>query len=303
MPLNLSVVILTHNENLHIQRCIESLAKFVSDVYVVDSYSSDNTAAIAETFGAKVYKNPWPGNQALQFNWALQNLPITSEWILRLDADEYLLPELREEISQTLPKLSTEITGIFLRRRVYFMGYWIRYGGYYPTNILRIWRKQAGKLEDKWMDEHVKLDYGKTISLKHDFVDDNQNDLTWWTHKHNLYATREATELLNLEYHFLDGSQIDKQLSGSSDKRKRWLKDILYTKIPLFVRPFIYFFYRYIIKLGFLDGTKGLVWHFLQGFWYRFLVDAKIYDIKRRAKSKDKTLLTVLESYLGHRLK
>lgn len=300
--LDLTLIVLTHNEERQIARCIQSAQGLVRKTVVVDSSSTDQTMAIAKELGAEVYQNAWPGNQALQFNWALAHVPLTTEWVLRLDADEYLLPELALEIREVLPSLAGEVTGIFLRRRVHFMGQWIRYGGYYPTKILRIWRKQAGRLEEKWMDEHVKLDYGQAITLKRDFVDDNLNNLTWWTQKHNQYATREATELLNLEFGFLQTEQIEKQLTGSQEKRKRWLKEFFYTRIPLFVRPFIYFLYRYFGRLGFLDGTRGLMWHFLQGFWYRFLVDAKIYDIKRRAKLDGQSIKSVVEQYLGTKL-
>jgi glycosyltransferase involved in cell wall biosynthesis len=300
--LDLTLIVLTHNEEQQIARCIRSVLGLARKVVVVDSLSTDQTLAVAQGLGAEVYQNPWPGNQALQFNWALDQVPIDTEWILRLDADEYLLPELVAEIRQVLPSLPAQVTGLFLRRRVHFMGRWIRFGGYYPTKILRAWRKEAGRLEEKWMDEHVKLDHGQAITLRHDFVDDNLNNLTWWTQKHNQYATREAVELLNLEFGFLRTEQIEKRLLGSQEQRKRWLKEFFYTKIPLFVRPFIYFLYRYFGRLGFLDGTKGLMWHFLQGFWYRFLVDAKVYDIKRRAQQTGESIKSVAEQYLGTKL-
>lgn len=298
MP-EITAIILTYNESLHIARCIDSVQQLNVRMIVIDSYSTDNTVEIAKSMGAEVYQREWPGNQAAQFNWALENVPIYSEWVLRLDADEYLLPALAEEIQSKVPTLPEKVTGVYFQRRVYFMGKWIKHGCYYPIQIMRLWRKQAGKLEEKWMDEHVKLDYGDTLIFENDFVDENLNNLTWWINKHNNYASREALELLNKKYHFLNGNQILKEAFATQEKRKRWIKESLYLRIPIFVRPVLYFSYRYIVRLGILDGIKGLIWHFLQGFWYRFLIDAKIYDINRRAKAENKNIKSVVEEYMG----
>lgn len=297
--LNIAGIILTFNEETQIERCIKSTKDICSEIFIVDSLSTDNTKTIAEKLGAKVIEHQWPGNHAKQFNWGLENLPIKTDWVLRLDADEYLLPELVEEIKNKLPKLEKNVTGIILKRRVYFINRWIKHGGYYPTNLLRLWRFGSGRFEDRWMDEHVKIDQGRTVTFENDFVDDNLNNLTWWTNKHNNYATREAIDLLNIKYKFFKTDSIDSELSHQQDKRKRWLKENLYSHLPLFVRPFFYFIYRYIFRLGFLDGIPGLIWHFLQGFWYRFLVDAKIYDIKRRAKKENKSIPEVIKENYG----
>jgi glycosyltransferase involved in cell wall biosynthesis len=295
----ITLIVLTFNEEKQIERCISSAKDICSEIFIIDSFSTDNTKSISERLGAKVIQHQWPGNQAKQFNWGLENLPIKTEWILRLDADEYILPELAIEIKEKLSKLDKEASGIILKRRVYFMNRWIKHGGYYPTNLLRLWRYGSGKFEDRWMDEHVKLDIGKTVTFQNDFVDDNLNNLTWWSLKHNNYATREAVDLLNIKYKFLKSDSIDSELSPQQDKRKRWLKENLYTSIPLFLRPFLYFIYRYIFRLGFLDGIPGLIWHFLQGFWYRFLVDAKIYDIERITKKEKKTIPEVIKEHYG----
>ena len=136
------------------------------------------------------------------------------------------------------------------------------------------------------MDEHIKLSSGKTVRFDNDLVDENKNDLTWWTNKHNNYSTREAVDILNTIYKFKNYDEVEPNLFGTQEQRKRKLKH-LYARMPLFVRPLIYFIWRYFLKLGFLDGKQGLIWHFLQGFWYRFLVDAKIYEIYQTA-GKDK---------------
>jgi hypothetical protein len=162
-----------------------------------------------------------------------------------------------------------------------FFDKWIRHGSYYPMWLLRIWRNGQGICEESWMDEHIKLFEGKTIQMQQDLVDHNLNNITWWTQKHNLYAIREVIDLLNIKYNFRDFEAVEPKLFGSQEQRKRYLK-VKYASVPLFTRPVFYFLYRYIFRLGFLDGKQGLMWHFLQGFWYRFLVDVKIYEVYHR---------------------
>ena len=157
------------------------------------------------------------------------------------------------------------------------MGKWIKYGGYYPTKLLRIWKKNCGKYENRWMDEHVILEVGEAAELKFDFIDDNLNNLSWWTQKHNSYATREAIDILNKKFQLMASETIDKSGISQSEQKRKY-KEGIYLKLPLFIRPFVYFFFRYFIQLGFLDGKRGFIWHFLQGLWYRFLVDAKVYQ-------------------------
>jgi hypothetical protein len=143
------------------------------------------------------------------------------------------------------------------------------------------------------MDEHIKLTDGDAVKFQYDFVDDNKRSLGWWTEKHNGYATREAIETLNLQYNLFASDTVKPDLFGSQEQRKRWLKNI-YLNIPLFLRPVIYFCYRYFLRRGFMDGKEGLVCHFLQGFWYRFLVDAKIYEIRRAGGSQAEGIRNVL---------
>jgi len=294
----ISVIILTYNEEIHLSRCLNSVKEITNKIYIVDSFSEDSTLKIAAKYDAKIFQNKWI-NYSKQFNWALEKLPIETEWIMRLDADEYLTNDLQEEIKNRLSNLENDITGVVLKRRVYFMNKWIKRGGYYPTYLLRIWRNGLGKCEERWMDEHIKLSSGKTIVFNNDIVDDNLNNLTWWTDKHNSYATREAIDLLNTKYSFFRFDSIAADEMNSQDKKKRWVKENFYSKLPLFIRPFLYFLYRYFFKLGFLDGKEGLVWHFLQGFWYRFLVDAKIYQIESLAKKNKKSIPEIIKEHYG----
>jgi hypothetical protein len=195
---------------------------------------------------------------------------------MRLDADERLTPELAEELSARLAALPGDATALLVKRRVYFWGRWIRHGGYYPTWLLRIWRHGRARCEQRWMDEHMIVDGGRTLRLDHDIIDENHKGLTFWTDKHNRYADREVIDLLALRERARTGGALDDQ-PGS----RRWLKENLYGRAPLFWRAFGYWFYRYVLRLGFLDGRPGLVFHFLQGFWYRFLVDAKLAERQR----------------------
>lgn len=271
----LSVIVLTYNEEVNLDHCLRGVADWADQIIVVDSMSTDATQAIAKRYGAEVYEHAFK-NQAQQFNWALDHLAIRNEWILRLDADEYILPELVREIVHTLSHAPHEISGFFMKRRVYFMGRWIKHGGYYPTWILRLFRKGAGRSEEREMDEHIILIKGEAGYLKHDFVDENLNKLSWWIERYNRYSTREVSAMRAAH------GEVSEKLGGSQTERKRWLKNNLYYQSPKFLRAFLYFVYRYFFLLGFLDGAQGLVFHFLQGFWYRFLVDAKMYEAERK---------------------
>lgn len=293
--MDISVIILTYNEELHIKRCIENIKNIASKIFVIDSNSTDNTATIAESLGATVIRHKWPGNQAEQFNWALENVDIKTEWVLRLDADEYLLPELINEIQDKLPNISKEITGITFKRRHIFMGRWIKRGTY-PVMILRMFRKGKAICEQRLMDEHIELLEGKSITFENDFVDHNLNNISWWAEKHINYAVREAAELIDIE-HNITKKNYDKRNLSKNTLQKRELKN-KYAKQPLFWRSFAYFCYRYFFKLGFLEGKEGFLWHFMQGWWYRTMVDAKIYEIKKECKNdKEKIVKYLKENY------
>jgi glycosyltransferase involved in cell wall biosynthesis len=273
MKLSISVIVLTLNEELNIEHCLKSVADWAQEIIIVDCYSSDKTLEIVKKYTDRVYQHFF-SDYAQQFNWALDNLEIKGEWVMKLDADEYLTSELKKEITDIFQKgVSKDITGFYIKRRVYFMGKWIKHGGYYPTWLLRIWRKGVGRMEMRQMDEHPNLFFGRTVSLKNDLIDNNKKDLTWWTDKHNKYASREVDSILKPS-----GKLLESSLTGSQVQRKRWFKENFYYRMPLFFRACAYFCYRYFFRFGFLDGKEGLIFHFLHAFWYRFLVDAKLYE-------------------------
>ncbi len=270
-----SLIVLTYNEEVHLGRCLESVSGLATDIFVVDSFSTDSTVEVARRYGAQVVQRAFV-NQAEQFNWALDHLPLTTAWLLRLDADEYLTPELKKELEQRLPTLPDEITGLYVKRRFIFLNRWIRYGGYYPTWLLRVFRPGMARLEDRRMDEHMVLLKGKSDKLENDIVDHNHKGLFFWVTRQLHYATREVGDLVQSRQP--EEKSIKAGLTGPQESRKRWLKVNIFYKFPLFLRAFFYFLYRYLFRLGFLDGIPGFIFHFLHACWYRFMVDALIYE-------------------------
>lgn len=299
--LDLSVIILTYNEELHIRRCLENVLPFAKKVFVVDCFSTDKTKEIASHLGAEVVEHAWPGNQAEQFNWALDNLPISTEWVLRLDADEYLLPELVEELREKLPTLPEDVTGIIFNRRHIFMGQWMR-RGIYPVKLLRVFRYGKGMCEQRLMDEHIQLTEGRAVEFEHDFCDHNLNNLSWFCHKHVNYAIREAVDLLDIELDLTGAAESDNGKEISPQALAKRMKKHQYAKQPLFWRSFAYFCYRYFLKGACLDGKVGFIWTFLQGWWYRTLVDAKVFEIKRQCGNDKEKIKALLRREYGIRL-
>lgn len=289
----ISAIILTYNEEKHITRCIRSLSGIADEIFVIDSYSTDNTVRLASSLGAKVYQNPWK-NYASQFNWALENCPIRSTWVWRIDADEFI-EESGGPVRPQIEKLPDVITGIYIKRKIVFLDRELLHGGWFPVWHLKIWRYGKGYCENRWMDEHIKLTEGESAKIDCNQIDWNLNDLSWWTQKHNSYASREVIDMLDTKYTIFSENQIPPRLFGSDEQRKRWLK-IRYVNLPLFVRPLLNFIYRYFFRLGFLDGKQGLIWNFLQGFWYRFLVDTKIYELSKKHNHNREQLINHLKS-------
>lgn len=284
MILNLTTIILTKNEELHIRRCLDNVVPLSQKVLVIDCQSTDQTCEICRDYdNVEVVQHEWPGNQAAQFNWAIDNLDIHTEWILRIDADEYLLPDLVEEIKQKLPNLPSGITGIELRRRHIFMSKWVKHG-IYPVIMMRLFRRGMGRYDERLMDEHITLKEGRSIALEHDFCDHSLISISDYCKKHINYAQREAAEIL-AEIH---GLQEKKNILGlGAQAQIKHKKKGTYNKLPLFLRSFIYFLFRYIIKGGFLDGKAGFLFAFIQGWWYRTLVDANVLQV-HKACGKDK---------------
>src|SRR5215204_2717846 len=271
--LHISVIILTYNESKNISDCLESIRELTDDIIIVDSGSDDDTLVIASRYSTSVYHHPFE-NYSKQRNWALQNVATKYEWILNMDADHRTTDELIEELRALFLKgIQPEINGFMISRRTMFMDRWIRYGGHYPVYHGNLFRKGHGHCENKEYDQHFLIE-GKSLVLKGNIIDIITDSLSTFIIRHNKWAALEANDILKLADH---GGKVKPDRKGNVMEQRRYQR-MKYYSYPIFWRVFIYTFYRVVLKRGFLDGKQGLIFHFLQGFWFRFLVDAKIYE-------------------------
>lgn len=279
--LPLTAVILTLNEELNLPACLKSLEGWCPKIFVVDSGSSDQTVVIAQRHGAQVVHHPFE-THAKQWNWALKTPPLSGQWVLALDADQQVSSELREELLRTLPKTPAQVLGYYLPRKQIFRGRWIRHGGYWPKYLLKLFRRGTA-----WSDEEELLDFrfyvkGQTRSLQHPIVEQNEKEqsIQFWLEKHLRFIELLAQEEYRRRRHPAKWAMKPSPW-GTPDQRVLWTKQIWY-RMPLYVRPFLYFAYRYIFRLGILDGSTGGLFHFLQGFWLRLMVDIRIGELERK---------------------
>lgn len=299
---DVTVIILTKNEELHLGRCLERLRTLEPRrVVVVDSESTDATAEIARREGAEVVVHPWPGNQAAQFNWALDALDIQSEWVLRLDADEYLSPELTEEIRTKLPEMPADVSALVIPLGRYFLNRRLRHGIVNGIAMVRMFRRGCCRYEQRLMDEHLQILSGRSETLTHPFYDHSLLPLSAFITKHNGYADREAALLLAEKYR-PQSAEADKAGGLAEAVAAKRRQKSLYGRMPLLWRSTAYFLYRYIVRLGFLDGKEGFLWDFLQGWWYRTLVDAKVMEVERACDADPGRIRTFLAERYGIRL-
>lgn len=272
--MNISVIILTFNSERTIAGTLESARRISDDIHVVDSFSTDETIQILKRYDVKLVQRPFE-NYGAQRNWAIDNLPLKCNWELHLDADERLTDELVAQINTLKQNFPAEIDGYYVPRLTYFMGRPIRHGGHYPIWHMRLFRRGKGRCEDRLYDQHFYVD-GKTSRLSGAMIDDMRMSLSEWVTRHNRWADAEVRELCE------GGGEgrIEPAARGNPVQRKRYHRK-LYDRLPLFVRPFLLFIYKYFLRLGFLDGKEGLIFFVLQTFWFRFLVDAKLFEKRR----------------------
>ena len=275
-----AAIVLTYNEERNIRDCLASLAGWVQQLFVVDSGSTDATVAIAREMGATVLTHPFE-HYGAQRNWALDNCPVTAPWVLNVDADERVTPEMRASIERVVGAEEPGVTGYLFSRRTVFMGRWIRHGGHYPAWHLRLFRTGHGRCEERLYDQHFYCD-GPTRQLPGDIIDTLTPSIAVFSQRHVRWAQLEAQEQERDAAGEVDEGRIRGKAGGSAIENRRWLRE-RYGRMPLFVRPVLYFLYRYLLRGGFLDGKEGLIFHFLQGFWYRFLVDAVLFE-RRKAR-------------------
>jgi glycosyltransferase involved in cell wall biosynthesis len=271
-----SVIILTFNSRETIGATLASASKVSGDIHIVDSHSTDDTLQIAAGFGCRVVQRPF-ANYADQRNWAIENLPLRHPWQLHLDADERLTDALVDEI-RDLPD-EPDVAGFLVPRLTYFLGSPIRHGGHYPIYHMRLFRSGCAVVEARLYDQHFLLT-GKSARLRHPMIDDIRLDLKEWTDRHNRWAELEADESLASQA----PSATIKPGLFDPIARRRLYRDV-YSRLPLGVRPYLLFFYRYVLRLGFLDGRPGLIFFSLQSLWFRMLVDAKIYERQLRGRN------------------
>jgi glycosyltransferase involved in cell wall biosynthesis len=280
------VVVLTFNEERNLSACLGSVAGWAAQIFVVDSGSTDRTVTIAHACGATVVTHAFESH-ARQWQWALVTLPITSSWVLALDADQSLTSALRSEIAC---RLSTSTTanapaGFYVNRRQVFRGRWIRHGGYYPKYLLKLFRRDAVRVDETDLVDHHFQVSGPTAILKGDLIEDNRNEseIAVWIGKHNRYAVSQAREEEARKTN-APAQPRRGDVFGSPDDRTR-LRKRVWNRMPLYIRPFGYFLYRYVVRLGFLDGKEGFIFHFMQAYWYRLLVDINRDEIRQHGRA------------------
>lgn len=278
---DLTAIILTCNEEKNIERCIGSLNGLAKRIIVVDSGSTDKTIEIAESLGAEVLSHPWQ-NYSKQYIWGEKSAKIDTRWTFRIDADESLTEESAEEIEKLCNDNSnTDVNGLVIRFKVTFMGRELKHGGIYPFKKLLVYKTGIGYMEERNMDEHIVLKSGRSIEVKSDSLHYDYKDLTAWIDKHNKYSSREV-----LDYFESLSSVVDTTGISNGAKFKRFVKFKIYYKLPLGTRAHLYYLYRYYWKKGFLDGKEGKMFAFFQAYWYRFLVDSKIYEAQLKGNDR-----------------
>lgn len=281
---DITAVILTKNEEVNIKKCIDSIRPIVKRIVVVDSGSSDNTVSIAKELGAEVFVNEMrPFLYAKQFLYGMEHADIRTKWVFRIDADEELTSESAAEIDRLCNENEdTDVNGIVVRFEVNFMGRAIRHGGVYPLRKLLLFKYGKGTIEDRCMDEHCILFEGRSIEVRHDSLHHDDKGLGAWIDKHNNYSAREVLDYMN-SLASSSATGLDGQHSlDAKAKFKRFLRWKIYYRLPAGFRAYAYYLYRYYMRLGFLDGREGKIFCFMQAYWYRFLVDAKIYEAQKR---------------------
>ena len=279
MNTEFSFIILTFNEEQHLPRLLTSIHALDAAIFILDSGSTDQTAVIAENFGAQLKINPFE-NHPKQWDFALKNFEIKTPWIIGLDADQVVTPELFIQLQNFRDHNFANVNGIYFNRKNFFKGKWVKYGGFYPKFLLKMIRTNVGYSDLNENMDHRFIVPGKTEIWKNGHIlEENlkENKISFWIAKHNKYSDLIAQEEIERQQ-LLRSQTLNPKFWGSPDERNAWLKKIWW-KLPLGLRPFLYFSYRLIFKLGILDGSTGILFHFLQGFWFRLIVDVKIKEI------------------------
>ncbi|MEL7313994.1 MAG: glycosyltransferase family 2 protein [Cyanobacteria bacterium J06559_3] len=280
-----SVLIPGKNEEKNLPACLRSVAR-ADEVFLVDSQSEDRSVEIAEGFGANVVQFHFNGRWPKKKNWSLDNLPFRNEWVLIVDCDERITPELWNEIEQAIQQ--PDNSGYYLNRRVFFLGQWIRFGGKYPDWNLRLFRHKQGRYEnlktediqntgDNEVHEHVVIEGGEVGYLKYDMLHEDFRDLFHWLARHNRYSNWEARVYYNILTGKGEDGTIGGKLFGDAVQRKRWFKHKWVKYVPF--KPFMRFIWFYFIRLGLLDGRAGYIYGRLLS-QYEYQIGVKLYELR-----------------------
>ena len=290
MNTNVAAVIIVYNEEIHLDRCLKSIEDLVDEIHIIDSNSIDKTTEIARYFKTKIYQVQWENSYSKKYNWGLDNIKTECDWIFRLDAYEVCTPELRSELKAILgAETKHKFNAVKVPRSIKFLGRELRYGAMQPIYTLRLFRAGLGVCESKLMDEHIVVKNESSIYTEGKIIDENLKGWGDWISKHDTYALKEAIDLLQRKNKKTTNQLVTNSNGLDQVMKKRILKN-WYERLPLFIRPILYYIYRYIVRGGFRDGFGGFSWHFLQGLWYRMLVDIKVYEISRDLKVEDVSL-------------
>lgn len=278
--MDITIVILTKNEEVNLPECLASVRGFARRVVVVDSESTDQTVELAKKAGADVYVHHFE-NYSKQFNWALDHTGIDTKWCFRLDADERLTPALCAELEAlAIRHADNDVNGIVMEAWLYFLGRRIKHGCHNKRKLM-MFKTGTARIENRKMDEHTMLLSGRSVSARERFIHYDFKDITHWVNKMNWYATREMQDYFD----FTNGKteNLDEH-SGAGISGVRRKKFGFYYKLPMFCRSWLLFLYFYIFRLGFLDGREGYIYNYMYHRWYRNLVDAKIYEQKKTGR-------------------
>jgi exosortase/archaeosortase family protein len=281
-----SFIIITFNEEQHLPRLLTSINDLNAPIFVLDSGSTDNTVNIAKEFGASVLEHPF-NNHPTQWDFALNNFDIQTPWVICLDADQTVTPGLKKRLSDFKDEDYRDVNGIYFNRKNFFKGRWIKHGGYSPFYLLKMFRVGSGHSDLNENMDHRFIVPGKTIIWKDGYIlEENlkENNISFWIAKHNRYsdlvAHEEVERMLQLR-----SQTLKPHFWGSPDERTAWFKQ-LWWRLPRYARPMLYFIYRMFFQLGILDGRTGIIFHFLQAFWFRLVVDIKIDEILQQRAGK-----------------
>ncbi len=277
--MKIAIIVLTYNEEIHLERCIKSIRGISKKIWIVDSFSSDKTIQISKKYKTKLFKRKFV-NQSEQFNWAIKLIPKTYDWILRIDADEYLSSKLIKNVKNNINEFQeNNIRGIYFNRKFVYQNKILNHGGLSNIKTLRMFRNGYGKSEERNMDEHI-IVRGKTASISGVIYDHNLKDTNHFIAKHINYAKREALDYFNYKFQI---KNLNRKILNTDNSKKKFN---IYYKFPKYLRAILYFFYRYFILLGFLDGVPGFKFHFFQALFYRIYVDNIIYELEKKIKKK-----------------